>query len=273
MRNILDIFQRSKASYSKDLHRGLRESFLDFEKLNNLSDTLAEEYRANQPFPHIVIDDFVSEEVIDILNEHFPPADESLRRRDNNTETNTGIVAQKNKLGINSESVLDPVIRQFLWELNSSRFIRFLENLTGISGLLVDPHLRGGGTHRTMPGGLLRVHADFNKHPDFGLDRRINFLLYLNESWLPSYGGNLELWDKDMTACQTKIAPIAGRCVIFNTSSWSFHGHPKPLTCPQDRSRLSIAMYYYTNGRPASDNSSEKHATLWPAMPEENGGP
>src|SRR3546814_13364087 len=42
------------------------------------------------------------------------------------------------------------------------------------------------------------------------------------------------------------VAPVFNRCVVFNTDSDSYHGHPDPLTCPEDRSRRSIALYYYT---------------------------
>ena len=120
--------------------------------------------------------------------------------------------------------------------------------------------------HSTKTGGYLKVHADFNKHPTLALDRRLNLLIYLNEDWLPEYGGDLELWTTDMGPCVEKIAPVAGRCVIFRTSSTSFHGHPHPLACPPDRTRRSIALYYYSNGRP-QEEGSEEHGTLWQSTP------
>ena len=87
--------------------------------------------------------------------------------------------------------------------------------------------------HQTEAGGFLRVHADFNRHPNFGLDRRMNLLIYFNEDWPEEWGGDLELWAEDMSSCRQKISPLAGRCVIFNTTSTSFHGHPHPLMCPE----------------------------------------
>jgi len=76
--------------------------------------------------------------------------------------------------------------------------------------------------------------------------RRINLLIYLNDDWAPEYGGNLELWSKDMKESRVKVAPLLGRAVVFNTDLDSFHGHPDPLSCPPDRSRRSMALYYYT---------------------------
>jgi hypothetical protein len=46
--------------------------------------------------------------------------------------------------------------------------------------------------------------------------------------------------------CAKKIEPILNRCVIFNTTSSSIHGHPEPLNVPDDVLRQSIAVYYYT---------------------------
>jgi Rps23 Pro-64 3,4-dihydroxylase Tpa1-like proline 4-hydroxylase len=80
-----------------------------------------------------------------------------------------------------------------LYFLSSREIINFLETLTGIEGLLPDPHLAGGGLHELRPGGFLKVHADFNRHTQMRADRRINLLIYLNKDWEPEYAGNLEL--------------------------------------------------------------------------------
>jgi hypothetical protein len=126
------------------------------------------------------------------------------------------------------------------------RFEIFLEELTGINGLIPDPYFEGGGLHETKHGGHLGVHADFNVNERLGLERRLNLLIYLNEDWLDDYGGQLELWSKDMSRCVVRVRPVIGRAVIFNTALDSFHGHPEPLDCPHSRSRRSIATYYYT---------------------------
>ena len=43
-----------------------------------------------------------------------------------------------------------------------------------------------------------------------------------------------------------KISPLLNRCVIFNTTKTSLHGHPDPLNVPDNICRESIAVYYYT---------------------------
>jgi hypothetical protein len=137
-------------------------------------------------------------------------------------------------------------VRNLFAELNSQAFLGFLEELTGIKGLIADPHFEGGGLHETKRGGHLGVHADFNVHDQLKVERRLNLLVYLNEDWDDEYGGQLELWKKDMSECAVRVSPVLGRAVIFSTALDSFHGHPDPLNCPPERSRRSIATYYYT---------------------------
>ena len=86
-------------------------------------------------------------------------------------------------------------------ELNGEAFLKFLEEMTGISGLIPDPYFVGGGMHETKRGGHLGVHADFNIHDKLKLERKLNLLIYLNEDWSPEFGGELELWDTGMRAC------------------------------------------------------------------------
>ena len=59
-----------------------------------------------------------------------------------------------------------------------------------------------------------------------------------------------------MSKAVVKILPIFNRMAIFSTTEISWHGHPDPLTCPPERSRKSLALYYYTNGRPAHEVNS-----------------
>jgi Rps23 Pro-64 3,4-dihydroxylase Tpa1-like proline 4-hydroxylase len=247
--------------------RGIDAELLDWKVLAQGLEGCSKEYSTNQPFPHIVIDDFINAETVRRLLRDFPAQDQPMQRRLKTAHLADGRPAQLKKRSY-ADSEAGIAIRQMLWELNSGAFINWLEMLTRIPALLPDPKLNGAGLHVTDPGGLLRIHADYNRHPVYDLDRRINLLLYLNTEWRDEYGGHLELWDRQMTRCERRVLPIAGRCVIFSTTSSSFHGHPQPLTCPEGMSRKSIALYYYTNGRPA-DEQTERHATLWPELPQE----
>ena len=219
--------------------RGGRAAF-DPEQCRAAGETLHRAYADAQPFPHIVIDDFLDPAVLRTLLPGFPHS-EGRRFFDRDQE--------RFKYQIAPDEVADPALRGLLLELNSPALLAFLEALTGIEGLIPDPYYVGGGLHEIGAGGHLSVHADFNLHDQMKVERRLNLLLYLNDDWSSAWGGELELWDRAMTACQVRIAPILGRAVIFNTDADSYHGHPDPLACPPDRSRRSIATYYYTAPR------------------------
>lgn len=218
---------------------------------------LRERYQSAQPFPNIVIDDAFDPEVLDCCLAAFPGSanpDSEIFARDQ----------EYLKSSFNPE-YLDPLPRSFFYALNSRPFIGFLENLTGIKGLIPDPHFLGGGFHQTLNGGHLRVHADFNLHPIMHLERRINALVYLNKDWKPEYGGQLELWDRAMAHRVQSIDPIFNRMVIFNTDSYSYHGHPDPTHHPQGLPRRSIAVYYYTA---TWDESKREHTTQFKPRPQ-----
>jgi hypothetical protein len=171
------------------------------------------------------------------------------------------------KLASIDDSIMGPVTRHLLAEFNSSAFMEFLENLTGITGLVPDPHFYGGGLHQSVRGGYLNVHADFNSHPLTGLERRLNLLLYLNRDWKEEYGGALELWDSEMKKAEDAIYPLFNRCLIFTTSDISFHGHPHPLESPEGVTRRSLALYYYTKD-PPRDSKGLAHNTLFKPLSE-----
>ncbi|HSK34042.1 MAG TPA: 2OG-Fe(II) oxygenase [Propionicimonas sp.] len=158
-------------------------------------------------------------------------------------------------------STLNAVAREFC----SPRFVEFLTELTGIENLMPDWSMDGGGLHQTLRGGHLNIHADFtthHDHPDWA--RRVNILLYLNREWPTEWGGQLELWDKEMTSCQGKVTPAGNRMLVFTTSFDSFHGHPDGLTCPPGEARRSMALYYFTQ-----DENAVRRATNYRARPDD----
>ena len=218
------------------------------EKLTNANDS----YIKADPYPHGYFDDVFSERLLDQVLVEFPEPDSCcwhVRRKDHSI-----------KASMNDLEQMGPYTRQLIEYLNGPKFLMALESLSGITGLIPDPYLWGGGLHRIERNGFLNVHADFNIHHTLQLERRLNLLLYLNKDWSSSYGGDLELWNSDVSACRSSIAPVFNRCAVFSTSDISFHGHPAPLTCPEGEARKSIALYYYTT---PNENTGSSHPTLW----------
>ena len=221
---------------------------------------LHDAFRHGDPFPHIVIDGLLPDAVLEGVLDEFPePGGVGWEHFDKPTEL---------KLALADTERLSPVTRHLLAELNGQVFVEFLEALTGMGGLVPDPHYVGGGLHQILPGGFLKVHADFNRHPRLQLDRRLNVLIYLNRDWPEAYGGHLELWDSGMAHCVRRVLPAFNRMVIFATTDDANHGHPEPLACPPGRARRSLALYYYSNGRPPGEVTSD-HTTLFQRRPGE----
>lgn len=216
-------------------------------------------YQSATPFPHVVIDNFLPESTARDLLAGFPDprGTDWIRFKDNESV----------KLG-SREAALDGPIRDLIDQFNTAPALAFLEALTGISGLIPDPYFFGGGLHQIERGGFLKIHADFNTYERLHLDRRINLLIYMNPDWKEEYGGHLELWDREMTQCVHRILPVFNRCVIFNTTDLAYHGHPVPLQCPEGMTRKSLALYYYTAGRPEQERAAT-HSTLYQSRPED----
>jgi Rps23 Pro-64 3,4-dihydroxylase Tpa1-like proline 4-hydroxylase len=223
-------------------------------QLKQLAKAKAHEYRTNTPFPNIYFDEFLPVSAAEAVIRDFPEP-KQLRWDEFNDKNQV-------KLAFDAAERLPPTIREVLYFFNSRPMLEFLEELTGIQSLIPDPYFVGGGLHQIKPGGFLEVHADFNRHTKLKLDRRLNVLLYLNQDWKEEYGGHFELWNKDMSASVRKILPVFNRCALFSTTSTSYHGHPTPLKCPPNRTRKSIAIYYYTNGRP-EEEIQDGHDTLF----------
>ena len=216
----------------------------------NLSLTAAKEYKNYHnglPFPNIVIENFFNEDYLNQILLDFPDLSKikSSQKYLNKNEI---------KYANNDYQNFPDSIKNFFNFLNSNMYLNFLQKLTSVKEkLIVDPQLNGGGLHEIKKGGVLKIHTDFNKHPSLKLDRRINVLIYLNKDWKDQFGGHLELWDKDMLGCKKKILPTFNKMVIFSTNDFSNHGHPNPVICPLNQSRKSIALYYFSEGRPLED--------------------
>lgn len=236
------------------LHDRGGQPMFDAAECRAKGEALAPSYAAGDPFPHIVIDDFLDADVLRAVMSGFP--DVGGRKFFDRAQ-------ERYKYQIAPHEIEHAGLRNLLTEFNSAAFTGFLEALTGIDGLIPDPWYLGGGLHETRTGGHLSVHADFNRHPQMKVERRLNLLVYLNDDWSADWGGDLELWDREMRACRVKVAPLLGRAVIFSTDSDSFHGHPEPLTCPPDRARRSIATYYYT-AFPIGDAPPERNTRFKP---------
>jgi Rps23 Pro-64 3,4-dihydroxylase Tpa1-like proline 4-hydroxylase len=200
-------------------------------------------YQNDYPFPFIVIDNFLKNDKLKEINNCV-----NKLKIEDSTYKYYDVTWEKNKYAF--ERNFEPKLENLFKYLNSEDFIFYLEKLTGIKDLIKnDITLKGAGVHKSFNDGFLSMHTDFNMYEseEHGmLDRRINLLLYLNDDWEEEYNGDLLLADMDKNSAIYKVSPILNRCIIFNTSKSSLHGHPIPMEIPEHISRNSIAVYYYT---------------------------
>lgn len=237
-----------------------RDGFaLPYQKAREIGEQLSSTYCFADPFPHIVLDNFLPEHIARLALEHFPAV--SLQGDK---------VFEMGYAGLHKRQILphdcDGEARALFEFFNSRPMLEFLEGLSTISGLIPDPYFNGGGYHETGTGGKLGIHADFRINEQLHLNRRMNVIIYLNENWQDEYGGFLELWDRDMKAKRQSVKPIFNRAVIFNTDADSYHGHPDPLTTPAGVLRRSIALYYYTASKEIYKEVPD-HGTMYQARP------
>lgn len=235
----------------------MADAIFKVEELERNASELRRQFQSAEPFPHLVIDDLLR------LSPSAASAFPDLEW--------PGWLAmvdryQKNKRACADIDVIPEPFSDLIRELSNPRFLRVLEQITGIKQLIPDPYLTGGGLHLSGSGGILSPHTDFHYYRPLNLYRRINVLVYLNEDWSLEDGGCLSLYDSQGEIVQT-VVPEWGRVVIFRTDHHSVHGFPVPIA--EGKWRRSVALYYYTAA--PTKNFSGDETTYWREHGEQNG--
>src|SRR5689334_23343008 len=107
-------------------------------------------YANNHPFPHLVVDDVLDPTSFKEVAISFPAVDDDFWRGYLH-------VNETKYCNVKPDTWAEP-LQQLARELTSPEFVRYLEELTGIEGLLPDWSMDGGGLHQTLRGGHLNVH-------------------------------------------------------------------------------------------------------------------
>ena len=229
-----------------------------------------EKYETNNPYPHIEIDGLFNNLLLTLVERSFP----NIERQSKKDIRDGGNLKISSREGC---QIAKGACKHFLRYLNSYEFVNFVQKICNIEReLIVDHTLLGGGFHSTGKGGSLGMHIDFPIHKKTNLDRRVNVLVYLNKNWDERWGGEFIAADEKDAK---EYLPIFNKTLIFETNDYTIHGHPYPLKCPENRRRNSIAMYYYTNGRPDgqikypmhNEETNKKRSTIFfPTMLKAN---
>lgn len=225
-------------------------------------EALRRRFDAAEPFRFIAIDGFLDPDFAKEVVAAYPSFEEAR-----GLGHEFRFVNEKGKVQITDAARFREPVRRLSDALASPAFLDDLSAITGIPKLLADERLAGGGIHVTGPSGRLDVHVDFNLLTDRGLHRRLNILIFLNPEWREAWGGEIELWDRDVRHRHHAFLPVFNRCVLFETSDISFHG-VTAVRCPEGLCRRSFAAYYYTAEAPTGWDGAV-HSTVFRARPDE----
>jgi len=214
----------------------------------------------HEPYTHVVVDNFLPEEIANTCLESFPSLNESGWEQSNDAD-----IEVKYRTTWQSEFDIPEGIVDVIRVLNSAPILKAMSTCLGIPKLMPDPYFSGGGLNLSTKGGLLDVHVDGNYHDASGLNRRANVLIYLNPGWKEEYGGSFGIYSNTGDKLVKNIAPLFNRLVLFDSHDYSFHGLPDPINFPKDNPRRSIILYYYTKeSRPDHQvRESSPHSALW----------
>lgn len=212
---------------------------------------LAEEFKNGQPFEHVVIDNFFTEDLAEEIALEFPSHEDSAWTvsYDNPVEK---------KKACSHWDKFPQSIYKAMFMVCGTEFTSILKTITGNPKIIPDIGLHGGGMHSHGKEGKLNIHKDYSLHPKVPYMRNYNLIVYMTPDWNPSWGGGLELWSHDHETgmpkeCVTKIENKFNRAVFFNTTQNSWHGLPEELSCPPETHRKSLAAYYLSD----IDNKAE----------------
>ena len=225
--------------------------YFDKEKIASLKAT----FNTNTPCKHILLENFLTDEVANTLYDNFPKMEVmNVHRKSINENKREEYHFEK----------FHPIFNEVRNALASQELVDLWQEISGLSNLELTFDAYGCGIHQGGNGSFVDVHLDYNMHTEKDLHRRLNILIYLNKHWKEEYGGHLELWDEKVTKMEKEVLPSFNRAVIFRTDEMSQHGVRK-VTCPENESRKSFYGFYFT---PLGDDFKYRDSKFT-ARPEE----
>jgi len=197
---------------------------------------LNEQYRYTPPYPTLHLDNFLSLDVSQKLYEES----KTIPSKYWSTFTRAGSYMEEcNDL---EEA---PVARSVVSALHSKPFLKWLSKVCDVKHILPDPYLTGAGYMKSYTGDSLKIHTDFNWNEECQTHRALSLIIYCTPDWDPNWHGDLQFWDFDKKKKVASYPPKMGNVVIWKYHKRGFHGHPNPITCPEDKFRVGFRLFYY----------------------------
>lgn len=203
-----------------------------------------DEFWSKKPFPHVVIDNFLSQgQFEDIQKEILDLPLNEFDRYQNPFEM---------KYTLRDKTNFPQETSKLFTHLQSEEFLSCLKGYTGLD-LKLDISRHYWGVHLFYPGDKLDIHLDAGFHPKNKNLKLITFGLYLSKDYNESFDGQLELWSGDK-ANTTEVAFIdnkvvsipcfGNKAVIFANTDNAWHGAPTNYKGTEETKRIFLTISY-----------------------------
>lgn len=202
---------------------------------------------------YLAIDDLLPTDIASAFYPCFPPA-ERMRRLSSFRER---------KLTFKQLDQVPSLLRDITLAIQDPSVVAAVEQITGIPHQLPDPRLYAGGISMMARGDFLNPHIDNSHDGERRLYRRLNLLYYVTPEWQADFGGNLELWDREVHR-PLVIPSLFNRLVIMETNRFSWHS-VSPVR--RDAQRCCVSNYYFSKESP--EQREYFHVTSFSARPEQ----
>lgn len=214
-----------------------------------------------EPFPHVVIDNFLDPIFAATLQDEILTYPDSKWDRYDNPFEQKFTFNKKNEFGENVQKLFD------LFE--SNEFIKELSCLFQKT-LYKDEYKHYWGIHKYNDKDYLDIHVDAGIHPKSKQKKQVTLGLYLSKNWKEENNGHLQLWkgtnacknNARIISCEKSILPIFNRLVLFECNDFSWHGNPVAVSCKSDEKRIFVTMSYMSEEK--SDLNKRQRAFFVP---------
>jgi Rps23 Pro-64 3,4-dihydroxylase Tpa1-like proline 4-hydroxylase len=228
---------------------------LILERLDKESDAIKADFHKDRGIKtrFTAIDNFFPETIARKIYEAFPPFGK-MRLLDSFREK---------KYTSKDFDAFQPLMKDATFAFQDPQVVRMVAELTGIEDPKGDPHLYAGGLSAMTRGHFLNPHLDNSHDYEQKYYRVLNLLYYVTPGWKPENGGNLELWNEEVTKA-IEIPSLFNRLVLMATNDKSYHSVNEVKA---DGARCCVSNYYFS---PHSPNGYEtSHVTYFQARPEQ----
>jgi SM-20-related protein len=205
------------------MHTVLPESYINFAALEQA-------VIKTEPYPHVVIPQFLRHESLPDLIKNFPSI--------------------ANRGSIPAESIVeDTVFKQFVAEMQGIELRNWIAQKFSID-LQDKPTMLTLRGHTTERDGF--IHTDSKS-------KLITVLLYMNEAW-DAEGGKLRILKNkhSMDDYVAEVSPLAGTCIIFKVTPNCWHGHKAFVG-----KRLSLQLNYLAGDAALTKHLNHHRLTAW----------